>query len=382
MAKMDRKTILIVDDIVENIDLLQKLIIVSGHDIHTSCSGQQAIEISQKHQFDLMLIDVRMPEIDGFEAIRRIRESSLNKDTPVLFLVAKTDNYNISRAYTAGGVDIITKPFQAEELLARVNTHLTLQEQKLHLQELVDAKEQFINILAHDLNSPFTTILGFADLLANNLDSYSKEEVKKYLGLILNVSENTHALLNNLLSWVTLKQNRIGFNPQKVSLRSRVDECCLLMRNVASIKDINIAVEVDKRIVVHADVKMLDTILRNLLTNAIKFSTNSKCIKVSASIKQDNCEIIVSDSGIGMTEEMTRNLFKLAAKSVNGTNGETGTGFGLILCDEFVKKHGGTIRVESEPGKGSHFIFTMPCCSSGSAIRSIKTKMMSNYLYW
>ncbi|TRX62499.1 hybrid sensor histidine kinase/response regulator [Carboxylicivirga sp. M1479] len=357
----ERKSILIVDDIVENLDLLKKLIAETDCDIYTSCNANQAHQLCQKIKFDLMLIDVRMPGVDGIEATRRIRKSSINSDSPVLFMVAKTDLNNISRAYKEGGVDIITKPFQSDELLTRLGTHLTLQEQKVRLQELVDTRDRFINILAHDLNSPFTTILGFTQLLAENLESFNKEELRRYLNLIHNVSENTHGLLNNLLSWETLKQNRIPFSPQKVCLRLRLDECCLLMRSVAAAKDIDIVVDVDEKIMLHADFKMLDTILRNLISNAIKFTPNSKRIIVSAIVKKDTCEIKISDSGIGMSDDVKSKLFKLGEEtSVPGTNGEKGTGFGLILCNEFVRKHGGSIRVESEVGKGSHFIFSLP----------------------
>lgn len=360
----NKKSILIVDDIIENINLLQNILQESDYITYASTNGNKAVDMCMDIEFDLMLIDVRMPEIDGFETYRKIRDLSKNNIAPVLFMVAKTDTENITAAFKEGCVDIITKPFQTEEFLARINTHLTIQSQKKNLRELNATKDRFISILAHDLKNPFNAILGFLVLLMKNLNEYNIQEIKKYLEIIYNTSKNTYGLLINLLEWASLQQNRIMFNPKKNNLYVIVNQCYLLVNSSAISKGIVINIEVDESICVFADEEMIKTILRNLITNAIKFTPVSGVVTICAKLDQPFVEIVVSDTGVGMDEKTIKSLFKIVeTKSTKGTEGESGTGFGLILCKEFVEKNSGNIWVESELGIGSVVKFTLPLCN-------------------
>jgi len=351
----------IVDDILENINLLQNILQQADFETYTSTNGIGAVEVSKNVKFDIMLIDVRMPEMDGIEAYKKIKKNSLNSGTPVLFLIAKTDTVNISAAFREGCVDIITKPFQTDELLARINTHIILEEQKNKLKELIATKDRFISLLAHDLKNSINPIIGFSRLLSQNIAIFNLEEIKKYIGIIHKTSENTHDLLINLLTWASSQQNSIPFQPEKINLYLIINQSYLLLKNLAISKDLLIKIEVDENIFIFADNEMIKTILRNLIANAIKYTPASGIITLKAKMKETVIEIKVTDTGIGMDEKTKNSLFNMVeTKSIKGLEGEEGTGFGLILCKDFVEKHGGKIWVESELGIGSNFMFTLP----------------------
>lgn len=355
------KSILIVDDVTENIDLLKSILDNEGYSTQTASSGSKAIELCDTALFDLILIDVRMPHMDGFETVEIIKNNTLNNDTPILFLLVKTDEENIPKAFQKGGVDIITKPFYKEELLARIKAQIILQTQHTKLEELNITKDRFISILAHDLRNPFNSLIGFSDMLQKSIELAEMDKIKKYADIIQSTSKNTFDLLNNLLSWAYSQQQGMIINKESLNLNAVIQEILLVTEFIAEGKNIDIYLNLDKDIYVIADKEMLKTILRNLITNAIKYSFENSIIKIKAGIVEEFVEIKISDSGIGMDEDTQNNLFNLLdAKSKKGTKGETGTGFGLILCKGFVEKNGGKIWVESKLGKGSDFIFTIP----------------------
>ena len=238
---------------------------------------------------------------------------------------------------------------------------LALRKSEANLKEAISTRDKFISILAHDLRTPFNALIGFSELLKEDLENYSKEEIKSFIDNIYEVSTNTFSFLNELLEWATTQQDMVAFNPENIQLIQIVNECFLLVSNVSKAKDIGLNCCVPPELYVFADRNMLKAILRNLISNAIKFTPKFGQVKIFASIKQSYLEIIVSDTGIGMDTNTIQSLFKIGkTKSAKGTEGERGTGFGLLLCKEFVEKHGGTIWVESELGKSSNFKFTMP----------------------
>jgi PAS domain S-box-containing protein len=252
------------------------------------------------------------------------------------------------------------------EGILRDITHLKKTEQKLKeneikLKELNATKDKFMSILAHDLRSPFTTLIGLADSLQYKIEKENLNSVKEYVDFIEQTSKNTYKLLENLFEWASSQQNRISYKPETINLQLIVSECYTFLNSIAEAKKIEIKIEIGENIFILADSDMTKTILRNLMTNAIKFTPISGKIVLSAKIIQPDVEITVSDTGVGMDEKIKNSLFKIGTtRSTRGTQGEHGTGFGLLLCKEFVEKHGGTIWVESEIGKGSDFKFTMP----------------------
>lgn len=230
-------------------------------------------------------------------------------------------------------------------------------------------KDKFFSIIAHDLKSPVSTMLGFTEELNNNFDRSEKEEQKEFIGIIYKSVKNTSNLLENLLLWASAQKGNIGFNREELNLNLIASESMELMSHSAKKKDIQVIIQIPNEIFVHADKNMLSTIIRNLLSNAIKFTPKGGEINIIAQQKwtiktEQFVEIIVKDNGIGIPKEMQSKLFEISEnKSTYGTEKEKGSGLGLILCKEFVEKHNGKIWIESDGCKGSSVIFTIPLFS-------------------
>lgn len=229
------------------------------------------------------------------------------------------------------------------------------------LRQLNSTKDKFFSIIAHDLRNPFITILGFSDLLLTDYEELSDKEKKYYIDEMKKSAEISHDLLQNLLQWSRSQTGRIEFNPTKLSLEKIASGNVELLNATAGRKQIKIDAKIDGELFVFADEDMLNTVIRNLITNAIKFTNVNGTITVGAKIKDELAVISITDDGVGMDRKQMANLFRLeVAHSTAGTYNEVGTGLGLLLCKEFVEKNGGTIWVESEPGRGSTFSFSLP----------------------
>ncbi|KUG25108.1 ggdef domain protein [hydrocarbon metagenome] len=229
------------------------------------------------------------------------------------------------------------------------------------LKELNTTKDKFFSIIAHDLKNPFITIMGFSDILLADYNELSDEERKYYIEEMKKSADLSHDLLQNLLQWSRAQTGRIDYQPEKLNLLETIEENFVLIKKSAENKMIELNHNISKDVFVNADEAMLNTVFRNLLTNAIKFSNKNGKISVTVSDNEYSFLINVRDTGIGMNKERVNALFKLdSTNSTAGTSGEAGTGLGLILCKEFIEKHGGKIWVESEEGKGSTFSFTLP----------------------
>ena len=254
----------------------------------------------------------------------------------------------------------------AEEIEERQAIESDLKDNQLALENSNNTKDKFFSIISHDLKSPFHTMLNFVKLLVNNFTSFDVPKQKKFLGILAKDMENTYSLIENLLLWARTQREIIDFHPKKQNLNLLAHETIELLIPSALEKTIVIINKTPKDINVNADRNMLLTILRNLISNAIKFSQKEGKIIIEAGIITDKdnksfAEISVSDNGVGMPPEKQDQLFKITKNiSTKGTKGEQGTGLGLVLCKEFIEKHEGIIRVESEIEKGSKFIFTLP----------------------
>lgn len=242
----------------------------------------------------------------------------------------------------------------------RMNEMLSESEERL--KELNGSKDKFFSIISHDLRSPFTSITGFSEVIIEDIDSLSKEDIKDFATSIHKTSKNVHNLLENLLQWSRIQTGRIEFNPNMISLNEQANEVIALYQVNAVRKRISLTNNLDKDYFIKADKFMLNTIIRNLVSNSIKFTKQGGEISIHANeIKEENkIEISIEDTGIGMSEEIQEKLFKIDEHvTTRGTDKEKGTGIGLILCKEFVEKHKGNIWVESEIGVGSKFKFTL-----------------------
>ncbi len=247
------------------------------------------------------------------------------------------------------------------DITDHVNSSFTIQEQNRELQKMNNDKDVFISILAHDLKNPFNALLGFSSLLVENIRRYDIDKIEKHLKLININSHKAYNLLEDILLWTRTQSGKISYEPQSIDLNEISTEVVENINLSAINKSIRIEWLNQKEISLFADKNMLTTILRNLLSNAVKFTNWGGLITVIAETSGNWATITVKDNGIGMDENKRSQLFDFTQKSsTSGTGGEPGTGFGLLLCKDFVEKHGGTIWVESEYGKGSSFMFTIP----------------------
>ncbi len=229
------------------------------------------------------------------------------------------------------------------------------------LRNLNSEKDKFFSIIAHDLKSPFNSIVGFSDLLVEKIDAGAFKDAKRYATIILNSSERAVELLSNLMDWSRSQTGRMEFTPEPVEMTSFISEIIQFYHSIATQKSIHIGQNFKSEINIFADKAMVGTVMRNLISNAIKFTNNGGKITVSAEEKQHEVVISVKDNGVGISGDVASKLFRIDENiTTRGTNNEKGTGLGLILCKEFIEKHGGRIWVESEPGQGSAFSFSLP----------------------
>jgi signal transduction histidine kinase len=229
------------------------------------------------------------------------------------------------------------------------------------LEKLNTDKDLFIAILAHDLRSPFTVLLGLSELLIENIRKYNIDEIENHLKLIKNSAQDTFSLLEDLLKWIRAQSGKIPFKQQNLSFADIYNDILKTLITKANLKNISVIFFAIEEITVFADEDMLKTVMRNLISNAIKFTNNGGTISINIEENSENVTISVSDNGIGIKPDDLKKLFDISrVLSTKGTSEETGTGFGLLLCKEFVDKHGGKIWAECEAGNGCEFKFTLP----------------------
>lgn len=248
----------------------------------------------------------------------------------------------------------------AKEIEIRVETEKALMKSEVNLKKANNAKDRYFSILAHDLINPFNTIIGFGRLLKENIKKYDINKIEEFIDIINKTSDRTFRLLENLLDWSRSQTNTIEYKPQRVDINEVIVDVISLFDSQKKKKGINIITDFETKIFVYADLNMIKTIIRNLLSNAVKF-TKYGSVNVITRKEGDKGKISVNDTGIGISEEDLMNLFRIdIASSKKGTDGEKGTGIGLILCKEFIDKNEGEISVESQKGVGSNFMFSLP----------------------
>lgn len=356
----DNLAILIVDDIPENIQVAANLLKDEGYDIAFALDGATAIEHLKNHHYDLVLLDIMMPGMDGFEVCRRIKEDEETTDLPVIFLTAKHDIESVKKGFKLGAVDYVSKPFNAEELLVRVNNHLKLVQQQRKLQEMNDNQKRFLSLVSHDIKEPFSTVMGFSKLLKKQIMPCENEKISKYVEMIELSARNGFSLLNNLMEWSRSQFGAIEFNPVQLSLQELFNE--VEEQQAFNLQRKGITLEKHfKQDEIRGDHHMLLTVMRNLVANAVKFSEqNSKVVAESEAVEGGHM-IYVRDYGIGMSEEMQHKLFKVDERSSTpGTDNEKGAGLGLLISRDFIRQHNGTIEVESKKNEGSVFKIFLP----------------------
>ncbi|MGV8121553.1 MAG: response regulator [Candidatus Xenobiia bacterium LiM19] len=379
---ISRSIVLIVDDTPENLEILGIILSEAGFKVSVATNGTQAIAVAKTKPPDLILMDVMMPGIDGFEACKKLKDDPLTAHIPVIFLTARAGGSEIVRGFEAGGLDYVIRPFNTSELLARVMTHIELKKSRERIivqnhelmemnerlsaseenQRLLNAmKDKFFSILAHDLMNPLNTFLQITDLIAIRHPKIDEEKKKELMMALHNGATNLCDLLQNILTWARSHTGHVIYKPCVQAVAPTVKKAAALFSPAANQKSITVRLELPDNCTAFFDEPMISTVLRNLISNAIKFTRPGGSVTVSVRDSGDFTQISVSDTGVGITQSDLSKLFRMDIwYSTRGTDDEKGTGIGLILCREFVEKHGGTIWAESEHEKGSTFSFTIP----------------------
>jgi len=362
--------ILVVDDQQANIDVLFDFLEMQGYvNIETTTDSRNVVQLLFDFNPDIILLDLSMPYLTGFEVMEQIKPLiSSSAYLPILVLTADVSIETKRKALLCGASDFLTKPFDLIELQARVNTHLQIKfkneqikEYADELEKLIATKDKFFSIIAHDLRNPFVGIENFTKIILK-LGNYDVKEIESQLETIHSTAQHGHELLENLLRWSRSQTGGIEIHLEMFRLADAVNKCCNLVQSQANHKEIKVIVEVSDNIVLESDQDMLETIVRNLLSNAIKFTSLSGVVTIKATQFDDEVEVEISDTGIGISDEIKEKLFRIDSKlqSQKGTAGEAGSGLGLILCKEFIDKLHGTISVESQVLEGTTFRFRIP----------------------
>lgn len=333
-----RACLLLVDDTPANIDILVGLL-QGEYELKIANRGERALKLCENPgPIDLILLDVMMPGMDGFEVCQRLRADPATREIPVLFLTAKSEVDDIVQGLAAGGNDYLTKPFRPEELQARIRTHLLVRSQRLEIEQANRDLRELLHIISHDVSNHFTVLqMGF------ELGGKDLEDLMPMMQAAVRNGINVTAMVRELRR---SQDKEMTLEP--VLLSAAVAESQLLMQTKLGAKDIKLAVEVPAVRVQAEACSLVNSVLNNLLTNAIKFSPRGSSIELSARVEGTQVCLTVRDHGIGMTPEVLAHLFDLGkSHSRPGTDGETGTGFGMPLVQRFVTQFGGRLEVTS-----------------------------------
>ena len=372
------KDILIVDDTPVNLRVLAKILSDRGYKVRKALNGQIALTACQTLLPDVILLDIMMPDMDGYEVCQRLKSDPKTQDIPVIFISALEDEWDKVKAFKSGGSDYITKPFQIEEVLARVKHHLTLQQLQYQLKiqnaelqalnaQLVQSNrdlEQFAYMAVHDLQSPLQVMIGNADLLTWKYEQQLGPDGDRYLTNIIEASGRMTQLIQDLLTY-----SKVGIPPHTQNFEP-IDSNFVLEESLA-----NLSGEISKSgaIITHSHLptvlgneSQLMQLFQNMMANAIKFRLPNVSPKIEICCRPNSPEewqFEIRDNGIGIDSDQGDRIFE-AFYRLHSYEEYPGTGIGLTLCKKIVERHGGRLWFDSIHGEGTSFYFTLPALKS------------------
>ena len=360
--------ILIVDDVVSNVLLLKILLTNEKFQVVTANCGNACIEQAKKEKPDLILLDVMMPDISGFDTAVILKKDPETQDIPIIFLTALNTPSDLVHGFQVGANDFLTKPFNKEELVMRVLQQISLvaakriiMKQNEELKRTLSNRDKMYSVIAHDLRSPMASIRMVLNLAVSVITpDMVGEEIYGLLDKANRETEEAHELLDNLLKWTKSQTGRLNVVYQDMDLNEVVPGVVDVFVMIAEMKKVKLTfLPNNDRFMVHADNDMIKTVIRNFISNAIKFSNEGSSIEVFIT-KQDNfAKVSIRDHGIGIAPDRIDGLFH-KGETTYGTGGEEGSGLGLQLCADFSRKNGGDVMVESTLGEGSTFSCLIP----------------------
>jgi signal transduction histidine kinase len=362
------KSVLIVDDNPQNLQLLGKILQENNFEIEFATNGVAALDWINIKNFDLILLDINMPGMDGFEVCTKIRSNPSMIHVPIIFLSAEVERESILRGFELGAQDYITKPFDSRELLARIRIHLALKDslEKLEVEkELAQSadhlKSAFLATMSHELRTPLNSIIGFTGILMQERPGPLNIEQKKQLGMVQTSARHLLSLINDVLDISKIEAGQLKMSIQQFNLPEVIYKVIETIKPLADKKNLKLTVSIDKDVnEIFSDTLRVNQILLNLVNNAVKFTEagtiNIRCFLVSSFIK-----IKITDTGIGIEKEKIENLFNPFVQVDTGlTRKHEGTGLGLSISKKLTEMLNGKIEVESIYGSGSTFTVMLP----------------------
>lgn len=365
--------ILIVDDTPENLYSLKKILERSGFEVDTAESGEDALKKILKNSYFLIILDVQMPGMDGFEIAETLSGYSKTKDIPIIFLSAvNTDKKFITKGYASGGLDYVTKPFDPDILLLKVKTFYRLYQQNQELTKIQaellteiesrkaaeNKKDEFISIASHELKTPLTSVIGYIQLLQRSLKKYEDKTVDNFLGRTNLQLGKLKNLIGDLLDISKIENGKIEFNKKDFDFHAMLQSSIDIVQQT---QECSIIHKKSVEAQVYGDEMRIEQVIINYLTNAIKYSPDCSEVHIESSITGDEeIQLKVKDFGIGIPKEMQSQLFEKFYRVEGSATRFQGLGIGLYISSEIIKRHKGTWGVVSAPGKGSEFWFKIP----------------------
>lgn len=378
-------SVLIVDDVSDNLDLLTGMLKEQGYRARPVPNGRLALRAARNDPPDLILLDVDMPGMNGLEVCRKLKADGRTRDIPVIFVSALGNTADVVKGLRAGGIDYIVKPFQAEEVLAHVQTHLSLRRLQRQLQErnaqlqaqaealahanaelsrAVRAKDEFLASMSHELRTPLNAILGMSEVLCDEVYGPLNERQVKSVRTIEESGRHLLDLINDILDVAKIEASKVELELAPVSIETVCEASLGLIKQNALKKQLKVSSSLDRAVTtLQADERRLKQILVNLLANAVKFTPAGGAVglEVAGDAERETVHFTVWDTGIGIAVEDMERLFQPFVQLDSRLSREhTGTGLGLSLVQRLAEMHGGGVSVESEVGKGSRFTVSLP----------------------
>lgn len=361
--------ILVVDDIPANVLLLKVMLEQEGYTVLTASNGKEAFGKIEEDRADLILMDVLMPEMSGFEFTKKLKEQPVYKDIPVIFLTALDKPSEVAEGFKVGGHDFVSKPFNRIELLARVRHQIsliaaqrTILQQTEELRKTIEGRDKLYSVIAHDLRAPMSSMKMILNALYFNIDKEAVgENLFDELQAANRIAEELFSLLDNLLKWTRSQLSMLHPVTQTYDLSELLRGVVVVFESIAYSKNISISFNTPVKAEVKIDIDMLKTAIRNLLSNAIKYSYSGGSIDVEMRLDQNSVYVDITDHGCGISEENKLKLLNVKTHITTfGTNNEDGSGLGLLVANEFLELNNGTLSFVSQEDSGSTFTIQLP----------------------
>ena len=358
----ERVKVLLVDDVEENLMALEAMLRGADREIHKATSGPEALELVLAHDFALALLEIRMPSMDGFELAELMRGAARSKGMAIIFITDASPDETLPmfRGYESGAVDVLFKPINAEILRQKANVFFELHRQRQQLAQAVQAREDVLAIVSHDLRTPLAVVHTTTSMLLNPKYNLTPVQVREQHERIRRNVDQMNRMIGDLMDMVHLRSGQLSINPTSVVVNEVLREAVTIHENPARDKGVRLSYDAGTDVMrAEADRARLMQLFQNLIGNAVKFCKSGDTINVSSRTHGSSALIDIADSGPGITAEDLPHIFDLYY-SASQRHQKTGTGLGLFIAKGIVDAHRGQIRCASEPGVGTTFNITLP----------------------